>query len=120
MLEVRISSISLGRDVYAFESCRRTKHSWADYGVIRRLIHLHVKVGRKRKKDASASASLFQSTERVTYLLNVCPGLLNVDCLLQSSEVECIFLFRQGVAAALLARSFPEFIATRMTSRLRT
>jgi hypothetical protein len=115
MLEVRISSVLLGTSM-PLNLARDQKYS---LGRLRRcLIHLHVKVGRKRKKDASAN--LFASIERVTYLLNVCPGLLNVDCLLQNIEVECIFLFRQGVAAALLARSFPEFIATRMTSRLRT
>jgi hypothetical protein len=66
------------------------------------------------------SCSPFLSIGRLTYLLIVCPGLLNVDCLLENSDVEFRFLFKQGVALALLARSFPEFIATRVTSRLRT
>jgi len=31
---------------------------------------------------------------RETYLLIVCPGLLNVDCLLQNTDIEFGFIFK--------------------------
>jgi hypothetical protein len=49
------------------------------------------------------------SKMKVTYLLDACPALFSVDCLLEISDVEFEVL-KHGVATALLASNFPEFI----------